>query len=399
MEHNIIRGRLAPLLAALLLGLGALPMLPSPPLAAQPAAVAISSGASADFQRKLKAYTTAHSAFEAAANAYWSAIVQKRHLRNRKRRDHEHIVADDYVLAQPPAYTGPPKPVDPTAPVERVPPPVREYVPVVADFLDAARTEFGFVPRQPRDEIDYKRAYARVAAAAGLSRDQVVRIYGFEVGGNGTYTLEAGLEYPKPGARAITTALGYNQLLSTNSVELLAEKGEKIVAVLEAKARLAADEPRQALLNKIAILHRMIAFSRTVPDRWVEHDKLGKTTKGIGVHAMLLDIDVGPLLQVQKLVDSVAFARRKGYAKPMTAAELEMMNLTGDGNGIDIVMMPQDLRVQVPTANFFLRASYGRNPVARRNNTVARLLAATDAKMDKEAKLKGARDLAAAFPQ
>ena len=65
----------------------------------------------------------------------------------------------------------------------------------------------------------------------------------------------------------------------------------------------------------------------------------------------------------------------------------------------DIVMMPQDLRVQVPTANFFLRASYGRNPVARRNNTVARLLAATDAKMDKEAKLKGARDLAAAFPQ
>jgi hypothetical protein len=57
------------------------------------------------------------------------------------------------------------------------------------------------------------------------------------------------------------------------------------------------------------------------------------------------------------------------------------------------------LRVQVPTSNFFLRKAYGRNPVARRNNTVAKLLAATDAKMDKEAKLKGARDLAAAYPK
>jgi len=198
MEHNIIRGRLAPLLAALLLGLGALPMLPSPPLAAQPAAVAISSGASADFQRKLKAYTTAHSAFEAAANAYWSAIVQKRHLRNRKRRDHEHIVADDYVLAQPPAYTGPPKPVDPTAPVERVPPPVREYVPVVADFLDAARTEFGFVPRQPRDEIDYKRAYARVAAAAGLSRDRWCASTGSRSAATAPIRSKRGWNIPSP---------------------------------------------------------------------------------------------------------------------------------------------------------------------------------------------------------
>ena len=56
-------------------------------------------------------------------------------------------------------------------------------------------------------------------------------------------------------------------------------------AVLEAKARLAADEPRQALLNKIAILHRMIAFSRTVPDRWVEHDKLGKLIREAGIRA------------------------------------------------------------------------------------------------------------------
>jgi hypothetical protein len=47
-----------------------------------------------------------------------------------------------------------------------------------------------------------------------------VRIYSFEATGNGTYDLEAGLEYNKDGG-AITTALGCNQLLATNSVEIL----------------------------------------------------------------------------------------------------------------------------------------------------------------------------------
>ena len=40
--------------------------------------------------------------------------------------------------------------------------------------------------------------------------------------------------------------------------------------------------------------------------------------------------------------------------------------------------MPQDLRDQVPTANFFQRRGYERNAVASRNNTVARLLAVTE---------------------
>jgi hypothetical protein len=111
---------------------------------------------------------------------------------------------------------------------------------------------------------------------------------------------------------------------------------------------------------------------------------------------MLLDIDVGPLLQVQKLVDSVAFARSRGREAPLGAAELEMMNLTGDGNGLDIVMMPAALRAQVPTANFFLQSGYERNPVAIRNNVVAKLLAATDASMDRGINLPGARELAAA---
>ncbi len=141
----------------------------------------------------------------------------------------------------------------------------------------------------------------------------------------------------------------------------------------------------------------MIAFSQSVPDRWAAHGRLAATAKGLGVHALILDIDVGPLLQVHKLLTSVVFARRKGYSAPLTAAELEMMNLTGDGNGFDMVTMPDALRKKVPTSNFFQRGGYERNPVTIRNNTVAALLAATDTVMNTEGELAGAKALAAAF--
>jgi len=59
----------------------------------------------------------------------------------------------------------------------------------------------------------------------------------------------------------------------------------------------------------------------------------------------------------------------------LTAAELELMNLTGDGNGFDMLTMPQALRVRVPTANFFQQQGYERNPVARRTGVVANLIA------------------------
>jgi hypothetical protein len=104
------------------------------------------------------------------------------------------------------------------------------------------------------------------------------------------------------------------------------------------------------------------------------------------------------LLQTQKLLDSIVFARRKGFAAPLSAAELEMMNLTGDGNGFDMVTMPLDWRDKVPTANFFQQRGYADNPVAQRNNVVAKLLAATNALMDSEMKKPGAKELSAAYP-
>jgi hypothetical protein len=59
--------------------------------------------------------------------------------------------------------------------------------------------------------------------------------------------------------------------------------------------------------------------------------------------------------------------------------------------------MPPQWRDKVPTANFFQRRGYGDNPVAQRNNVVAKLIAATDAQMDDEVKKPGARELAAAL--
>lgn len=350
----------------------------------------------ADYRKKLLEYTAIRRAFDDEAEAYWSSIGEKRKARNAKRRSGETIVATDYVLTQPPVYSGPPMPIDPSG-APPPPPPYRAPIPVVADFLKNAMEQFQFTPRRPASEIDYKKAYARVAAAFGLTRDQAVRIYGFESGGNGKYDVQAGLEGSNPNARAISTALGYNQLLTTNTIDMLAEHGGVIVKSLKDKAAQSPGAQRQELEQKLAILQRMIAFCKTVPNEWSAHERLGVTPQGLGVHALNLDADVGPLLQTLKLMDSVNFAKRKGYSAPLSAAELEMMNLTGDGNGFDMVSMPQAMRPQVPTSNFFQRRGYERNPVAIRNNTVSKLIAATDVKMDKEVGLQGAKDMAAAF--
>ncbi len=348
-----------------------------------------------EYRRKLEAYTRAREAFDAEATAYWNAITEKRRLRIAKRRGNEDVVVDDYVLTQPPVYSGPSKPADPSQTPEERPP--RAPIPVVADFLKAAADQFGFAPQRPRSEAEFKQAYAWVASAAGLSREQAVRVYAFEAGGNGKYDVQAGLELARPGARAISTALGYNQLLTTNTVSIMAESGDHLLKAMQARAAASSGDQKARLERRIAVLRRMIEFTRSVPVAWSEHEKIANTPRGLAVHAMNLDIDVGPLLQTQKLMDSVVFARRKGYKGALSAAELEMMNLTGDGNGYDMVSMPAAMRQQVPTSNFFQRAGYYRNPVAIRNNVVAKLIAATDAKMDRDTRLPGAQELAAAF--
>jgi hypothetical protein len=362
-------------------------------LAAAPAfAQAAPDAAMATYRAKLAAWERIHGPYERASSAYWNEVADKRRIRNAKRRTREPIALSDYVLTQPPVYKGPPRPVDPSAP----PPPEQPPIPVVADFLKAAAEQFGFVPDLPHNDHEFKQAYAMAASAAGLTRDQVVGVYAFETGGNGSYDTQAGVTPTRP--HAISPALGYNQLLSTNTVSLLAEFGNRYLAALRQKAVMLRGEKRQTFDRKIEALKRMITYCRSVPARWSEYDKLAKTTLGgWGVHAAVLDIDIGPLLQVQKLVNSVHFARAKGYAAPLSAAELELMNLTGDGNGIDMVTMPEDLRERVPTANFFQPHGYWRNPIARRTGVVAGLVAEIATTMQREAQSPGAKDLAAAF--
>jgi hypothetical protein len=377
------------------IAIAALLVSPAAPQSSQPAGALAQqpelAAAVAQYRRALEEYNKAWQSYTAVSSTYWNQISEKRQLRNAKRAHGETLSISDYVLTQPPVYTGPPKPQNPLKP--EVQPP-RIYVPVVADFVAAARQEFKFVPRFPQSETEFKRGYAKVALGAGLTRDQIVRIYGFEATGNGSYDIEAGLEYNKHG-RAITTALGYNQLLATNSVEILAEKGDQLIKRVQSKSAIASGAEQQVVDGKIDILRRMVAFARSVPDAWGQHEILANTPKGLAVHALNLDLDVGPMLQTQKLLDSVVFARRKGFSRSLTAAELEMMNLTGDGNGFDMVTMPLSWRDQVPTANFFRPSGYADNPVAQRNNVVAKLIAATDARMDEEIKKPGARELAA----
>jgi hypothetical protein len=347
---------------------------------------------------KIAEYLRAKAAFEKELDAYWEDIATKRRARMQKRRAKQAIVLEDYVLTQPPVYSGPPRPAGAPAP-RREPVDVKlPPIPRAAEFIRAAAEHYRFVPQRPDSEQEFKRAYARVALEAGLTEEQAVRIYAFETGGNGTYDVQAGLTHPKKGSRPISPAIGYNQLLSTNTIGLLAANGERFVKLLNERAAALDGEARKTFERKVEALERMIAHTKTVPYSWSAHDKMAKFTKqGYGVHAAIFDRDLGPLLQTQKLLDSVLFARRNGRSEPLTAAELELMNFTGDGNGFDMVTMPVEFRDQVPTSNFFQPRGYSRNPIAKRTGTVAALIASIDAKMDRASQLPGAQEMAAAF--
>ena len=72
--------------------------------------------ASSDYQARLAAYLRVREPYEQRATAYWDEVASKRRIRNDKRRAREPILLEDYVLEQPPVYSGPPRPVDPNAP-------------------------------------------------------------------------------------------------------------------------------------------------------------------------------------------------------------------------------------------------------------------------------------------
>jgi len=359
---------------------------------------ALSDTAQANYQRKLSQYVLERRKYDDLSKTYWDSITVKRRIRSQKRITNQAILLEDYVLTQPPVYSGPEKPIDPSASTPEAPQ-LKKYIPVVADFLKAALEQFQFIPLRPRNEMEYKRVYARTAAEAGLTKEQVVRVYAFESGGNGKYDVQAGLEYDRPGAQAVSSALGYNQLLGARTVGLLAEQGNQFISRLEKQSESLSGVQKNQLIDRLFAFRRMIEFSKSVPNKWSEHVSIAQTTRGLAVHAVLLDVDIGPLLQTHNLLYLVDYAKSKGRKETLTAAELEMMNLTGAGNGFDMITMTADMQAVVPTSNFFEQSGYVANPIAVENNVVAKLIAATNSKMDEESKLQGAVDLTAAFKE
>ena len=94
-----------------------------PTAARDAAAPLVVADARADYESKLAAYQASRAAFEEISAPYWDQVRQKRQLRNTKRRSGEMIVAEDYVLTQPPLYNGPPRPIPPPDVRDQLPPP------------------------------------------------------------------------------------------------------------------------------------------------------------------------------------------------------------------------------------------------------------------------------------
>ena len=196
--------------------------------------------------------------------------------------------------------------------------------------------------------------------------------------------------------RPISTALGYAQLLAGNSVNEIARHGPSFVQRLEELAK-APGIPRQRALylrRKSAILRKMVRAAKSVPYQWSRHVALGHTPRGQGIHALNLDPDVGPWLQVIKLrgiLDDGLHSGRTGLSGP----ELELMNLAGPGTGLEM-MTPIGRRM--PTTNFFARTAYYRNTIVR-EKTGAELLAALEQRMRVNEKNKGAIEFGQIFDE
>lgn len=346
------------------------------------------------------AYLTAQTFHAAALDAYWDQVEKKRSLRKRKRAKGQAFVTSDYVREQPPAYGGPELPAAlarrwasfELEPRKEAPPP--EPIPALADFLDSARRYFDFAPEQV-PERTFKERYAREALALGLTKDQVIRVYALETSGLGTADMQAGIHPITRKGAPISTALGYAQLLAANSVNELARHGDDFVARLKALLRRTADPARRERLeSKIASVRAMTATARSVPREWSRQVGLAKTVKGRGIHAINLDGDIGPWLQVNKLAGLKETAAKAGRAR-LSGAEIELMNLAGPGTGLEMMESPAH---DAPTTNFFARAAYARNTIVR-GKTAAELLAALDSRMDENVKNAGAVEFAQVFDE
>jgi hypothetical protein len=345
----------------------------------------------------LSAYVKARQQFERQHRAYWARVNAKRDARRAKRMLGQDYTAEDYILEYPPRYTGPELPPElagTLAPAREAAVPPRP-LPNVADCLVQAKAQFAFTPTAT-SEPDFKRRYAREALAAGLSKDQVVRIYALETGGQGTYDMQSGINPITKQGHPISSALGYAQLLHANSTSEFVRHGAAFIQRLLSMAAApgVSADGAAALRLKAAILRRMLRTARTIPDQWSYHVRFGGTPAGLAIHTLNLDADVGPWLQVVKLKGLLEEARKAGRGR-LNGAELELMNLAGPRTGLEM-MLP--VARNMPTSNFFSEGGYYRNGIVR-EKTAGELLQALNERMDGNVKKPGAVEFARIFDE
>jgi hypothetical protein len=161
-----------------------------------------------------------------------------------------------------------------------------------------------------------------------------------------------------------------------------------------AKAPGTPPERAAALRKKAAIVRRMRRSARSIPFKWEAHVKFAGTPAGLGIHALNLDADVGPWLQVLKLKGLKDDAEKAGRGA-LSGAEIELMNLAGPRTGLEM-MTP--LGRTMPTANFFSEGGYYRNSIVR-EKTAAELMAALEARMEVHLKKPGSIEFAQVFDE
>jgi hypothetical protein len=348
------------------------------------------------------AWRSAKMKYDRQLDAYWDEIEKKRAGRRVKRGSTKFFDTEDYVWTYPPTYQGPHLSADLDQRWSRFlaqsrqeqPAAEKKELPGLADFLAAARKHYGFEPsRIP--EREFKRRYAEEAISLGLTKEQVVRVYALETGGDGTADMQAGIHPITKKGRPISSALGYAQLLHANTIGELVKHGDQFVKRLQRLKAGSSDPARvDELHRKMASLQLMIRSAKSVPDDWYKHVAFAQTAKGYGIHAINLDGDIGPWLQSLKLRGLKDTAARKGVTN-LSGEEIEIMNLSGPATGLE---MMQPVGLTAPTPNFFARKAYYVNKMVI-GKTSAELLAEFTRRMDASSRKAGAVEFAAAFDE
>jgi hypothetical protein len=194
----------------------------------------------------------------------------------------------------------------------------------------------------------------------------------------------------------VSSALGYAQLLHANSTSELVKYGETWAKRLLAMAAAPGTPPERAsaLRTKAATLRRMHRASRSIPNEWSSHVAFGGTPKGLGIHTLNLDADIGPWLQVLKLRGLKDDAEKAGRPN-LTGSEIELMNLAGPRTGLEMLT---PVAQNMPTSNFFSQGGYYRNTIVR-EKTAIELLRALEGRMEVNIKKPGAIEFAQIFDE